>query len=124
MPRAKNTCQWRLLGEIDVSCGRRCVDEYCARHAYYLRKGSINERCERCGKGVKTRLRLCEPCGASKLYRDLRRNASELGCTIEELLEQIRRDLLVVASEPAQIRDQPAELAQEQTAEESPPTPF
>lgn len=64
--KGKDKCQWLLLGSTDL-CQRSCMNKYCKIHLMRLRKGGGTLACKKCGKGVKTALALCKPCGAHNI---------------------------------------------------------
>ena len=65
--KGTTTCQWLLLGKTEL-CGRSCMATYCAVHNAQIAKGGGTYTCQGCGKGVRTELALCKPCGAHTAY--------------------------------------------------------
>ena len=68
--KGQNTCQWLVIGSTEL-CGKSCLGYYCKIHFARLRRGSGIQPCMECGKGVKSRFRLCLDCG----YRTTRMRA-------------------------------------------------
>ncbi|CAI2186011.1 5452_t:CDS:2, partial [Funneliformis geosporum] len=60
------SCNWLLVGETHF-CKNSTRDQYCASHAFKIRKGVIiPQPCKGCGQGTKSSVRLCVPCGQDK----------------------------------------------------------
>ncbi|RHZ82148.1 hypothetical protein Glove_114g102 [Diversispora epigaea] len=56
-------CNWLLVGEVRF-CKNPARGEYCASHAYKIRKGlTVSQPCKGCGRGTKSNIQLCVPCG-------------------------------------------------------------
>ena len=59
-------CNWLLVGET-CFCKNSTREQYCASHAFKIRKGVIiPQPCKGCGRGTKSSVRLCVPCGQGK----------------------------------------------------------
>ncbi|PKC56728.1 hypothetical protein RhiirA1_500098 [Rhizophagus irregularis] len=63
MDNKEMPCNWLLVGETRF-CKNSTREKYCASHAFKIRKGVIiPQPCKGCGRGTKSSLRLCIPCG-------------------------------------------------------------
>jgi hypothetical protein len=67
-------CNWLVKGTKEY-CTRPTKNEYCAIHAFAIRKGTTPPKsCVKCGNGTNSSMQLCIPCGqnkvASKLWRE------------------------------------------------------
>ncbi|GET63310.1 hypothetical protein GLOIN_2v528075 [Rhizophagus irregularis DAOM 181602=DAOM 197198] len=57
------SCNWLLVGKTHF-CEKSARDQYCASHAFKIRKGVIiPQPCKGCGRGTKSRVQLCVQCG-------------------------------------------------------------
>ncbi|RHZ51135.1 hypothetical protein Glove_482g85 [Diversispora epigaea] len=56
-------CNWLLVSETRF-CGNQTKEQYCASHAFKIQNGVIiPEPCKECGRGTKSSVQLCVPCG-------------------------------------------------------------
>ncbi|GES94749.1 hypothetical protein GLOIN_2v1709137 [Rhizophagus clarus] len=61
--RKEMSCSWLLVGKTHF-CENSARDQYCASHAFKIRKGVIiPQPCKGCGRGTKSRVQLCVQCG-------------------------------------------------------------
>ncbi|GET03836.1 hypothetical protein GLOIN_2v1709137 [Rhizophagus clarus] len=61
--RKEMPCNWLLVGETRF-CKNSTRDQYCASHAFKIRKGVIiPQPCKGCGRGTKSSVQLCVQCG-------------------------------------------------------------
>ena len=78
--RGANSCEWLLLGSVEV-CGKSCMGKYCKAHNARIAKGGGTIPCIGCGLGVKTTLARCKDCGVDcapvKKWRDRQYNFRE-----------------------------------------------
>ena len=59
-------CNWLLVGETRF-CKNSTREQYCASHAFKIRKGVIiPQPCKGYGQGTKSSVWLCVPCGQGK----------------------------------------------------------
>jgi len=59
-------CNWLLVGETRF-CKNSTREQYCASHAFKIRKGVIiPQPCKGCGRGTKSSVQLCVQCGQGK----------------------------------------------------------
>ena len=66
MDNKEMPCNWLLVGETRF-CKNSTREQYCASHAFKIRKGVIiPQPCKGCGRGTKSSVRLCVPCGQGK----------------------------------------------------------
>ncbi|CAI2186936.1 17453_t:CDS:2, partial [Funneliformis geosporum] len=63
MDNKEMPCNWLLVGETRF-CKNSTREEYCASHAFKIRKGVIiPQPCKVCGWETKSSVQLCVPCG-------------------------------------------------------------
>lgn len=59
-------CNWLLVGDV-ILCKNPAKGQYCASHAFKIRKGvTIPQPCKGCGRGTKSSLQLCVTCGQGR----------------------------------------------------------
>ena len=64
--RKEMSCNWLLVGKTHF-CEKLARDQYCASHAFKIRKGVIiPQPCKGCGRGTKSSVQLCVQCGQDK----------------------------------------------------------
>ena len=60
------SCNWLLVGETRF-CKNPAREQYCASHAFKIRKGVIiPQPCKGCSRGTKSGVQLCVPRGQDK----------------------------------------------------------
>ncbi|CAG8447063.1 13647_t:CDS:2 [Funneliformis mosseae] len=60
--RKEMPCNWLLVGEIRF-CKNLTQEQYCASHAFKIRKGVIiPQPCKGCKRGTKSSVQLCVQC--------------------------------------------------------------
>jgi hypothetical protein len=60
----QNKCKWLIKG-TKLYCEKNCIGDYCATHAYQMRKNpnAGSHPCFKCGIGVSGKLEICDGCG-------------------------------------------------------------
>ncbi|RHZ76064.1 hypothetical protein Glove_207g23 [Diversispora epigaea] len=80
-------CNWLLVSEIRF-CENQTKEQYCASHAFKIRNGVIiPEPCKGCGRGTKSSVQLCVPCGQGKerAYRYYKHKCEEKTRLLEQM---------------------------------------
>ena len=90
MREGKNTCPW-LKRLRTKTCGRSCMEEYCAIHRQLIRRGPpIPVPCQECGIGTQSKTRLCNKFGQHTAKDHLRRKEAKARRCYSLVIDEVK----------------------------------